>query len=204
MRFATSTWRSWRKPATPKSTTRIAAYEMAYRMQTSGPELIDLSRESAPDPRDVRRRAGQEFLRQQLPAGAAAGGARRAVRAAVPHRLGPPRRSRPTARAGLPRGRPADGSADSGPEVTRPAGEHPGRLGRRVRPHADGRGAGEHEGRPQPPHRRLHHVHGRRRRAAGRNRGRHRRAGLLSDRSASTFTTCRPRCFTCWDWTTRG
>ena len=31
----------------PEITTRIAAYEMAYRMQTSGPELIDLSGESA-------------------------------------------------------------------------------------------------------------------------------------------------------------
>src|SRR5229473_1529745 len=30
----------------PEITTRIAAYEMAYRMQTSGPELIDFSKES--------------------------------------------------------------------------------------------------------------------------------------------------------------
>jgi Protein of unknown function (DUF1501) len=30
----------------PEISTRIAAYEMAYRMQTSGPELIDFSRES--------------------------------------------------------------------------------------------------------------------------------------------------------------
>lgn len=31
----------------PEITTRIAAYEMAYRMQTSGPELIDFSKESS-------------------------------------------------------------------------------------------------------------------------------------------------------------
>jgi hypothetical protein len=31
----------------PETTTRIAAYEMAYRMQTSVPELTDLSKESA-------------------------------------------------------------------------------------------------------------------------------------------------------------
>src|SRR5262249_28329848 len=30
----------------PEIATRIAAYEMAYRMQTSAPELIDLSKES--------------------------------------------------------------------------------------------------------------------------------------------------------------
>src|SRR6476659_8409315 len=30
----------------PEITTRIAAYEMAYRMQTSGPELIDFAKES--------------------------------------------------------------------------------------------------------------------------------------------------------------
>ena len=31
----------------PETATRIAAYEMAFRMQTSGPELVDLRRESA-------------------------------------------------------------------------------------------------------------------------------------------------------------
>ena len=30
----------------PEIQTRIAAYEMAYRMQTSAPELMDLSKES--------------------------------------------------------------------------------------------------------------------------------------------------------------
>ena len=39
--------------------TRIAAYEMAYRMQTSAPELIDLSKESKQTLDTVRRRAGQ-------------------------------------------------------------------------------------------------------------------------------------------------
>ena len=67
-------------------------------MQTSGPELIDFRKETQRDARDVRRRAGQELLRQQLPAGAAAGGARGALRAALSHRLGPSRRSRPAAR----------------------------------------------------------------------------------------------------------
>ena len=43
----------------PEIATRIASYEMAYRMQTSGPELIDFGKESQRDARDVRRRAGQ-------------------------------------------------------------------------------------------------------------------------------------------------
>ena len=50
------------------------------------------------------------------------------------------------------------------PEAARPARRHAGRLGRRVRPHADGRGPRER--RPQPPHRRLHDVDGRRRRSS--------------------------------------
>ena len=64
------------------------------------------------DPRAVRRRAGQGVVRQQLPAGAPAGRARRALRPALPPRLGPPRRHRqrrhrePPRRA-VPRDRPA-------------------------------------------------------------------------------------------------
>ena len=43
----------------PEIETRIAAYEMAYRMQTSAPELMDLGEGAAEDARHVRRRAGQ-------------------------------------------------------------------------------------------------------------------------------------------------
>ena len=43
----------------PEIATRIAAYEMAYRMQTSVPELTDVSKEPAVDSRDVRHRAGK-------------------------------------------------------------------------------------------------------------------------------------------------
>ena len=76
----------------PEIATRINSFEMAYRMQTSAPELMDLSGESPRDAGDVRRRAGQAVVRQQLPAGAAAGRAGRAVRATVPRSLGPSRR----------------------------------------------------------------------------------------------------------------
>ena len=92
--------------------------------------------------------------------------------------------------------------ADQGPEAARPARRHAGDLGRRVRPHADGRGA--RHGRPRPSHRRLHHVAGRRRHQAG---PRPRRTPTSSasppSRTASTSTTCRPRSCTCSAWTTR-
>ena len=84
----------------PEIATRIASYEMAYRMQTSGPELIDFGEGIQRDAGDVRRRAGQGQLREQLPAGAAAGGARRPLRPALSHRLGPSRGPRPAARSG--------------------------------------------------------------------------------------------------------
>ena len=51
---------------------------------------------------------------------------------------------------------------DQRPESARAAGRHAGRLGRRVRPHADGRDPRHH--RPQSSHRRVHDVAGRRRR----------------------------------------
>ena len=86
--------------------------------------------------------------------------------------------------------RPADRRPAEGPEGARPAGRHAGRLGRRVRPHADGRG----HRRPRTSSLRLHHVAGRRRR-----QGRHRptarptsSAGTPS-RTRSTSTTCTPR-----------
>ena len=97
-----------RRPAIPEIQTRIAAYEMAYRMQTSVPELTDLVEGAGVDSRAVRHRAGQGVVRQQLPARAAAGRARRALRPALSPRLGHPRRlvrrgHRREAAASLPR-----------------------------------------------------------------------------------------------------
>ena len=69
----------------PEIATRIAQYEMAYRMQTSVPELTDLSDEPdrvfdlyGPDVAQARH------LRRQLPAGPPAGRARRALHPALP------------------------------------------------------------------------------------------------------------------------
>ena len=76
----------------PEIATRISQYEMAYRMQTSAPELIDLSGETQETLDALRRRSRQAELRQQLPARPPAGRARRAVRPALPHQLGQPRR----------------------------------------------------------------------------------------------------------------
>ena len=73
-------------PATRRSHTRIAQYEMAYRMQTRVPELTDLSSEpkstSSTCTAPTSRKPGT--LRRELPARPPAGRARRAVRPALP------------------------------------------------------------------------------------------------------------------------
>ena len=58
-------------------------------MQTSGPELIDFRKESKETLEMYGAEPGKGSYAEQLPAGAAAGGARRAVRAALSHGLGP-------------------------------------------------------------------------------------------------------------------
>ena len=80
---------NYQKLGDPETQTRIAQYEMAFRMQTSVPELTDLSKE--PDSTyklygDEARKAGT--FANTLPDGAPAGGARRALRAGLPSRLG--------------------------------------------------------------------------------------------------------------------
>ena len=85
--------------ADPETQARIAQYEMAFRMQTSVPELMDLSARSRAGVRDLY---GPDVdkpgtFAASLPAGPAAARARRALRADLPPRLGPARRpARPT------------------------------------------------------------------------------------------------------------
>ena len=78
----------------PEIATRIAQYELAFRMQTSVPELVDI----ADEPQHVLDMYGvqgrRRLVRLQLPARPPAGRARRAVHPALPPRLGPPRRHR--------------------------------------------------------------------------------------------------------------
>jgi len=118
----------------PEIATRIAQYEMAYRMQASVPELTDFSREPAhilemygPD---VRRQGS--FAYNCLMA-RALGGARRAFRAGDARRLGPAPQSQPAVAHPVPRYRRTLRSAGEGPEAPRLARRHAGDLGRRVR-----------------------------------------------------------------------
>ena len=99
----------------PEIVTRIAPYEMAYRMQTSVPELMDISQGAEGDPRPVRHPAGQALVRQQLPPGPPARRARRALRPALPPRLGQPRHGQ-----GGRHREPAAGSAAARPIRPRP------------------------------------------------------------------------------------
>ena len=91
----------------PAIQARIAQYEMAYRMQTSVPEVTRIADEPdhifdlyGPD----SRTAGH--VRGQLPAGPPAGRARRPVHPALSPRLGPSRRPARRHPPALPRDRP--------------------------------------------------------------------------------------------------
>ena len=176
-------------------------------MQTSAPELIDLASETRRDPEAVRRRAGPAGLRHQLPAGPAAGRARRAVRAALPHRLGPPRQPRPDARPATSTRSAATSTSPCAalitrPEVARAARLDAGRLGRRVRPHADGRDP--RDGRPQPPHRFDDDWMAGGGVKPGITLGETDEFGFAPSPTACTCTTSRRRSSTCWAWITPG
>ena len=91
----------------PEILTRVAQYELAYRMQIVGARADRPLERAAIDSRTVRpRRAQAGQLRRQLPAGPAAGRARRAVHPALSHGLGPAHQpARPDPRP-VPRHRP--------------------------------------------------------------------------------------------------
>ena len=97
---------------TPKSQNRIDHYEMAFAMQSSIPEVVDISARAASGARLVwARRHDARHVRGQLPAGPATGRARRAVHPALSSGLGPsrracPRRCRSCARRPISRPRP--------------------------------------------------------------------------------------------------
>ena len=118
---------------------------------------------------------GSWVVRQLLTHGPAHGGARRAVRAALPQPLGYPRQRRWPAQERLQRHRSALRRAHPRPEGPRPLGRDAHHLGRRVWPH-DLLAGGPVEGelRPRPSSAVLHDVDGRRRRP--------RRPGLRRDR----------------------
>ena len=89
----------------PEIAARIQSYEMAYRLQTSAPELMDLvaGAEARRSTCTASRTSSEAELRPQLPARPPAGRARRPLRAALPRSVGPARQpddraSRRTAR----------------------------------------------------------------------------------------------------------
>ena len=65
----------------PETLTRIAQYELAFRMQTAVPEVMDISRESKETLEAYAPSRGSQLC-QQLSAGPPAGRAGSAVRAA--------------------------------------------------------------------------------------------------------------------------
>ena len=185
----------------------IANYELAFRMQAAVPELMSLSGESAA----TERLYGlvdpypptQIFARECLIARRLVERGVRFIELLCPDvgadrwdQHGRPENRPPEQR---PRRRPADRGPAHGPEGARLARVNPGRLGRRVRPHSHGPGIR----RPRSQPLRLHHVVGRRRNQ-GRNdlRRRPMTTVITPSKTRSRSTTCTPRSFTCWAWTT--
>ena len=72
----------------PEIATRISQYELAYRMQTAVPELMDISSESKSVHEMYGTAAWQEQFCEQLSLGSSTGGARSAVCAIVRPGLG--------------------------------------------------------------------------------------------------------------------
>ena len=143
----------------PEIATRIAQYEMAFRMQTSVPELTDLSQGAGATSSSCTARTSRKpgtfaancLLARRL--------AERGVRfVQLFHRGWDQHANLPQADPRpVPRHRPAVGRPDHGPEAARPARRHAGRLGRRVRPHGLLPGhADRRRLRPRPPPALLH------------------------------------------------
>ena len=120
----------------PEIEARIAQYEMAYRMQTSIPEVTDLSQEPestfqlyGEDARKPGTYAANCLLARRL--------AERDVRFIQLYHQGWDQHGNLPAGDPRPgqRDRPGVGGVDLGPQATRHARRDAGHLGRRVRPH---------------------------------------------------------------------
>ena len=70
----------------PETLTRISQYELAFRMQMAVPDVMDIRQEPEPIRDGIWRQTRGLLVRQQLPAGAPLGRARRPLRPAL--RLG--------------------------------------------------------------------------------------------------------------------
>ena len=80
----------------PETLTRIAQYELAFRMQASVPEVMDINSETPATLDAYGAEPGAQQLRQQLPARPAARRTGRALRATLRLGLGLPRHRAPT------------------------------------------------------------------------------------------------------------
>ncbi len=178
----------------PEIPSKLSQYEMSYRMQSSVPQVADISDE--PDHvldlygPDVRRPG---HVRAQLPAGAAAGRARRALHDGGPARMGSPLRH-PAAAAGLVRDRrSAVRRAGRRPQAARHARRHAGDLRHRVRAHLVRAGGAEGRLRPRSSRRQLQRLDGgRRREGRHRSTARPTTSATTSPRTRSTSTTSTP------------
>ena len=96
------------RPGDVEIASRIASYELAFRMQTAAPELLDFSKES-PETLEMYgvNEEPTQAVRHQLPAGPPHGGARRALRDADARELGRSHRAQPQAEEELRHHRPA-------------------------------------------------------------------------------------------------
>ena len=123
----------------PEIATRIASYEMAFRLQTSAPELMDLKSESkatlamyGADPDKPSFARACLLARRMIERGVRFVNIYHEGWDAHSDVAGQPQDQLRRHRSGL-------GGAGHGPQAARAARRHAGDLGRRVRPHADGR-----------------------------------------------------------------
>ena len=158
------------KEGDPETLTRIAQYELAFRMQMSVPEVMDISRSPSTRSRCLRRRARRQasfanncLLARRL--------VERGVRFVQLFDWGwdttAPGRRRHRSPSCPKKCREIDrpvSAPDQGPRRSGPARRDAGGVGRRVRPHRDERGAQRLEvPGSRPPSALLHHLDGRRR-----------------------------------------
>ncbi len=171
-------WTPW---AIPEIATRIASYEMAFRLQTSAPELMDLKQRIASHARDVRRRSrpsphspGRACWRGAWSNGAC-GSSASITKAGTPTATSwatTPKNCGDTDRG--------VGRAGEGSEAARAAGRNAGASGAAssaARRWSRATGPGPQPG-PRPSSAGLHHVAGRRRHQARHQLWPDRRAGL--------------------------
>ena len=94
MRSRSSTAAARMRSAIRKSPRASTRSRWLTACRSSAPEIMDIAQGVEADAGDVRGRAGQAVVRQQLPARSPAGRTRRALRATLPRSVGPARQPR--------------------------------------------------------------------------------------------------------------